>query len=112
MARVCVTLLPDGTAGGGFGRAPRVAIATVEDGAIAGWEEHDVRWDELHDVGTEGGHHARIARFLIDQRVQVVAAGHVGPPMQQQLAKMRIGLVMGIEGDARDVAAAAASTPA
>lgn len=111
--KVCITLTPDGHAGGGFGRAPRVAVATVEDGAVTAWDEHAVGWDALHDEGTEGGHHARIARFLIDNGVGAVAAGHIGPPMVNQLGKMGIAVTMGVEGDARAVAvAAAAAAPA
>ncbi|HEX5828159.1 MAG TPA: NifB/NifX family molybdenum-iron cluster-binding protein [Candidatus Limnocylindrales bacterium] len=107
--KVCVTLLPDGTAGGGFGRAPRVGVATVEEGSVTAWEEHEVRWDELHDEGTEGAHHARIARFLLDNGVGAVAAGHIGPPMQHQLGKMGISFLLGADGDPRDVAMVAAS---
>ena len=106
---VCVTLTPDGLAGGGFGRAPKVGIATVEDGVVTAWEEHEVRWDDLHDAGTEGSHHARIARFLMDNDVQAVAAGHIGPPMQHQLGRMGIRFVLGADGDPRSVALEAAT---
>lgn len=98
---VCVPVTPDGQVGGGWGRAERVAVADLQGGRIASWTEHDVRWDALHDVGTEGGHHARIARFLKDQGVEVVVAGHMGPPMQQMLMKLRIVPRLGAGGDAR-----------
>jgi predicted Fe-Mo cluster-binding NifX family protein len=107
--RICVTLTPDGQAGGGFGKAPRVALVTVDDGRVTASEEHAVGWDELHDTGTEGSHHARIARFLLDHAVEVVAAGHIGPPMQHQLGRMGIAFRLGAEGDPRDVAVAAAA---
>jgi predicted Fe-Mo cluster-binding NifX family protein len=104
---VCVTVTPDGMVGGGWGRAPRVAVATVEAGTITAWEEYPVGWDVLHDVGTEGGHHGRIATFLKDHRVELVVAGHMGPPMVQMLGKMRILVRVGVAGDARAAAEAA-----
>jgi predicted Fe-Mo cluster-binding NifX family protein len=105
---VAIALWPDGTAGQGWGRAPRVAIARVDDGRIEAWQEHDVRWDVLHDEGSEGGHHARIARFLKQQGVQLVIAGHMGPPMVQMLGRMSIGVRLGVDGDPRAAVVAAA----
>jgi len=105
---VCATVTDDGQVGGGWGKARRVALATVADGAISDWQEIDVRWDVAHDEGTEGSHHARIARFLIDNHVDVVVAGHMGPPMANTLGKMKIRTVLGVGGDARDVVLAAA----
>ena len=61
---VCITVSEDGRAGGGWGRAHRVALATTSAGAITDWREVEVGWDAAHDEGTEGSHHARIARFL------------------------------------------------
>jgi predicted Fe-Mo cluster-binding NifX family protein len=106
---ICIPVTPDGAVDGGFGRAPRVAVIRVEDGAVVAADIHDVRWDELHDTGPEGSHHARIARFLIDNGIEGVAAGHVGPPMQLTMAKMGIRVWLGAAGDARDVALAAAT---
>ena len=105
---VCVAVTPDGMVGGGWGRAPRVAIAKIEAGRIAVWDEYPVGWDVLHDVGTEGGHHGRIATFLKEHDVAVVVAGHMGPPMVQMLGKMRIIVRTGVAGDARAAAEAAA----
>lgn len=104
---VCVPVTPDGQVDSSWGRAARVAVATVEDGEVTAWAEHDVAWDALHDVGTEGGHHARVATFLRGQGVEVVVAGHMGPPMAQMLASMRILARTGAQGDARAAAAAA-----
>ena len=97
----CIPVAPDGTVGNGWGRAARVAVARIEAGTITAWDEHDVGWDVLHDEGTEGGHHARIARFLSDHGVQVVVAGHMGPPMVQMLGRMGIAVRLDAEGDAR-----------
>ena len=98
---VCVPVTPDGQVESGWGRAPRVAVASVENGRIVAWEAHDVAWDRLHDVGTEGGHHARVARFLVDHGVRTVVAGHMGPPMVQMLSRMGITVRLGAAGDAR-----------
>ena len=104
---VCATVTDDGQVGGGWGKARRVALATVADGAISDWQEIDVRWDVAHDEGTEGSHHARIARFLIENQVDAVVVGHMGPPMAQMLGKMRIDTVFGAAGDARAAVLAA-----
>lgn len=98
---VCVPVTPDGEVDSSWGRAPRVAVAKVHDGRITAWDEHAVAWDALHDVGTAGGHHARVAAFLKDHGVEVVVAGHMGPPMVQMLSKMRILTRLGAHGDAR-----------
>lgn len=106
---VCVPVTPDGNVDGEFGRAARVAVMRVEDGVISEAEEHSVGWDVLHDTGPEGSHHARIARFLIEHGVQVVVAGHVGPPMVQTMGRMGIRVSMGASGDARAAVLAAAA---
>lgn len=106
------TLGPNGTVGGGLGRAPRVAVASVSDGRIDSWEEHEVGWDRLHDEGAEGAHHARIVRFLREHGVEVVVARGMGPGMQRTLGSMGVRSVLGVEGDAREVVVAAASAAA
>ena len=98
---VCVPVTPTGEVDPRWGRAARVAVARLEGGRITAWLEHDVAWDALHDVGTEGGHHARVARFLRDQGIEVVVAGHMGPPMVEMLGKLRIVAKLGAAGDAR-----------
>jgi len=101
-AIVCVPVRTDGQLDPRWGRAARVAVVRVEAGAISGWEEFEVGWDALHDVGTEGGHHARIARFLLEHGIQAVVAGHMGPPMQQMLERMQLGVHLDASGDARE----------
>ena len=98
---IAVPVTPDGQVDPSWGRAARIAVARVEDGRIAAWDEHDVRWDELHDVGTEGGHHARVARFVIDQGIAMVVANHMGPPMVQMLGRMGVAVRLGAAGSAR-----------
>jgi len=108
---VCVALGPDGTVGGGWGRADRVAVASVVGGRIAQWEEFDVGWGRLHDAGPEGQHHSRIATFLRDHGVDVVVTGHMGGGMTQMLSKMDVRAHVGAIGPARDAALAAAQSP-
>ncbi len=106
---VCVPVTQDGAVDPSWGRARRVAVAEVTDGRVASWEEFEVGWDALHDSGGEGGHHARLARFLLDHHVQAVSASHMGAPMEHMLGKMGLRVVLGATGDARQAAVAAAS---
>lgn len=108
--KVLTTLDAGGNVGGGLGRAPRVGLATVEDGRITSWEEIPVGWDELHGQGAEGAHHARIVRFLREHQVGVVVAKGVGEGMQRVLGNMGIRLVLGVQGDAHQVVTDAAET--
>ena len=85
----------------GWGRAPRIALATVADAAITGWQVHDVGWDVAHDEGTEGSHHARVVRFLKDNAVEMVVAEHMGDGMVRILGSMHLPVVLGAAGDAR-----------
>jgi len=105
--KVCVPITADGQVDPRWGRADRVAVAEVADGEIRDWQEATVAWGTLHDQGTEGAHHARVARFLRDNRVQAVAVHHAGPGMQRMLSSMAIQVVTGLSGDARSAARAA-----
>ena len=108
---VCIPAMPDGTIGPSWGRAARVTLVRVEDGVITAVDEHEVGWDVLHDAGTEGGHHARIARFLTDHAVDVVVADHMGPPMVRMLGEMGIRTWLGAGGDLRAAAIAVSTRP-
>lgn len=104
----CIPVSGDGSTTPSWGRAHRVAVGSVAaDGGISDWEEFDVGWDTLHDEGTEGAHHARVARFLIDHRVKLVVAEHMGPGMTRMLTTMRIRVALGLGGDARAAVRAA-----
>ncbi len=107
---VCVPVMSDGQVDPRWGRAARVAIVDVKDGVVAVWREFDVAWDDLHDVGTEGAHHARVASFLREQGVQVIAAHHIGPGMATMLGRMGLIVRLGASGDARQAALAAAAS--
>lgn len=110
---VCIPVTDDGLVGPGWGRAARVALAEVQGGEITAWDEVDVRWDLAHDEGTEGSHHARVARFVRERGVGTVVADHMGPPMANMLGKLKIVTVLGAQGPARDAVlqAVAAGTP-
>jgi predicted Fe-Mo cluster-binding NifX family protein len=105
---ICLAVAGDGCIDPRWGRAQRVAIATAEKGAITGWEEFDVSWDTLHDTGSEGTHHARVARFLREHQVDTVLAHHMGEGMARMLGKMGVTVHLGLVGDARRAVTAAA----
>lgn len=102
--KVCVPVTANGQVDPRWGRADRVAVAEIADGQISDWQEFTVGWGVLHDQGTEGAHHARIARFLMDNKVQAVAVSHVGPGMERMLGSMAIQVIAGLSGDARSAA--------
>lgn len=99
--RVVTPVDAHGNTGDGWGRAHWMAVGTVSDGTITDWQVHEVAWDVAHDQGSEGAHHARIARFLKEQGVQVAVLRHCGGGMQRMLTKMGIPLLAATEGDAQ-----------
>ncbi len=99
---VCIAVTTEGFVDPRWGRAERVAVARVGGNAIDSWYEFDVGWASLHDSGTEGGHHARIARFLREHQVDAVVANHMGPDMEHMLGKMGIEVRLGAAGRARE----------
>ena len=91
-----------------FGRAHTMAIADIEQGQIVSWQEEEVGWDIAHDQApSHEAHHARIAKFMKEQHVEVVVTGHIGPPMVHTLGLMGIEMFMGVDGPARQAAVAA-----
>jgi predicted Fe-Mo cluster-binding NifX family protein len=104
---LCIPVTSDGLTAPGWGRAQRLALVSTTDGEITDWQAFDVGWDALHDEGTEGAHHARIARFLIDHHVEVVVAEHMGAGMTRMLTTMGIRTSLGAHGDARAAVVAA-----
>ena len=98
---LCVPVTPADEVDPRWGRAARIAIADVRDGEIIHWETVDVGWDTLHDAGSEGGHHARVARFLEERGVRLVVAHHMGDPMAHMLERMAVAVRLGAGGDAR-----------
>ena len=106
---LCVPVTGTGEVDPRWGRAGRVAVAEVVGGTVRRWDEYDVAWDRLHDESTEGGHHARVARFVQEHRATIVVAHHMGDPMVQMLGRMDIGVQLGVSGDARQAVLAAAA---
>lgn len=104
---VCVPVTPADEVDHSWGRAPRVAVADVQNGEVVAWQVFDVSWDTLHDTGTDGSHHARVSRFLKEHGVQAVVAPHMGPPMVNILDRMGIGVRYVEGGDARHAVVAA-----
>jgi predicted Fe-Mo cluster-binding NifX family protein len=98
---VCVPVTAAGRVDPRWGRAARVAVAEVRDGAITAWREVEVGWDVLHDADGEGMHHARVARFLRQQGVEAVVAAHMGGGMLEMLRRMGLRVHLGAAGDAR-----------
>lgn len=101
---VCVPVTTEGRIDPRWGRADRVAITEVTGDGIEAWREYQVGWNALHDAGTEGSHHARVARFLKEHRVEAVMANHMGPPMVHMLERMGVKVLLGAMGDAREAA--------
>ncbi|MBX5464162.1 MAG: hypothetical protein IRZ26_01245 [Clostridia bacterium] len=95
-----------------FGRAPRLAVATLEDGRVTGWDLLDVDWGRSHDLVPRGEHHRRVFETLREQDVQVVLAGEMGEGMLRSLGAVGIQVVLGVSGDARGAAEAYAATQA
>lgn len=90
-----------GNSAGAWGRAHWVAVGEVVDGAVRAWQVHEVAWDELHDSGTHGSHHARIVRFLREHAVEAVVVGHMGAGMQHTIGKMGLPILPATPGDAQ-----------
>ena len=105
--RVAIPITTDGQVDHSWGRAAHVAVFDVDDGVIVHERTFAVEWDRLHDAEGEGNHHARVARFLLDNKVDGVMAGHMGQPMLQMLERMGITTVLAVSGNARDAAAGA-----
>ena len=99
--RIATPVDADGNTAGAWGRAHWVAVAEVHEGAITDWEVHQVEWDRLHDTGTEGSHHARVASFLRLNDIQAVVLDHCGPGMTRMLLTMGIPQLPASPGDAR-----------
>ena len=104
---VCIPVMSNGMVDPRWGRADSIAVVDVVDGKIENWQESDVSWSVLHDEGTPARHHARVARFLLDNNVEVVIAHHVGDGMVRMLDTMGIGLHLDAEGAAREAVLAA-----
>jgi predicted Fe-Mo cluster-binding NifX family protein len=104
---VCVAVTEEGLVDPRWGRAERVAVAEVSPDGVESWQEHYVDWASLRESETEGFHHARVARFLMEHRVEAVVASHMGEDMAHMLGKMGIAVRHGAVGSAREAVQAA-----
>ena len=107
---VAVTTTPHGTVGGGLGRAQTVAVADVRDGEVMSWTEVPVGWGDLHGVGPEGTHHARIVRFVREHSLECVVTSGLGESMRTTMGKLGVVVRTDLTGDARAAAVAATTT--
>lgn len=98
---VAVPVTPEGQVDPRWGKADRVAVATVQDGEVQEWQVHQTNWHRLHDQGHHGTHHARVVRFLRDNRVEAVVIDHAGAPMLNTMEKMGLKIVLHAAGPAR-----------
>jgi predicted Fe-Mo cluster-binding NifX family protein len=105
---LCIPVTGDGQVDHRWGRAQHIAVASVANGEIESWQEIEVSWDRLHDEGTAAQHHARVARFLLQNHVEGVVANHVGEGMVRMLDTMKVPLFLEATGDARSAVLAAA----
>lgn len=103
---ICIPVADDGQVGHTWGKARTVALATVQDGTITSWRTQTVDWNISHDQGTEGSHHARVARFVRDNAVNAVIARHMGDDMHNMLTKLGVRVQQGASGDALAAVAA------
>jgi predicted Fe-Mo cluster-binding NifX family protein len=101
---VCLAVTPEGLLDPRWGRAERVALADLRTGEISSWREIDVGWGSLRESGSDGSHHARVARFLREHQVDAVVADHMGRDMEHMLGKLGIQVRLGVSGPAREAA--------
>jgi predicted Fe-Mo cluster-binding NifX family protein len=104
---VCIPVDKNGQVDPRWGRADRIAIANLVKDQITNWNEIDVSWSTLHDEGTPARHHARVAKFLLSNSVELVVANHVGDGMVRMLETMHLPIELGASGDAREAVIAA-----
>ncbi|WP_339063671.1 NifB/NifX family molybdenum-iron cluster-binding protein [Tepidibacillus marianensis] len=115
--KVAVAVLPNGMVNAHFGRANKLALATIENGQISNWEEIEVPFAETHGDHDHGhdhnhdhhdhhhapDHHEGIKNLLVEQEVDMVLLDHAGPGMQKVINETTIKIVVGAKGNAREV---------
>jgi predicted Fe-Mo cluster-binding NifX family protein len=106
---VCAPVTEEGMIDPRWGKADRVAVANVVDGEIDTWQVVEVSWSRLHDEGTPGSHHARVATFLREHQIEAVVANHIGPGMVKMLDTMDLPVHLGAAGNAKAAIQAASS---
>ena len=105
---VAIALGEGGAVGPRWGRAQRVAVATLEHDRLSSWDEIEVGWDRAREEGSDRRHHARVARFVKQHGVGVVVARHMGDDMLAMLGRMGVQVQLPTSDDARQAVRAAA----
>ncbi len=100
--RIAMPVTEDDQVAHGWGRAERLALVDAARGEITAWTQVHVGWDELHDAGTEGSHHARIVRFCRDEGITDVIVSHMGAGMVRTLTKLGLRLHRTTLADGRE----------
>ena len=108
---MCVPITSEGIVDPSWGRADSIAVAEVQDGKITNWQVIEVSWSRLHDEGTPGSHHARVAKFLREHQIEVVVANHIGDGMVRMLETMGLPARLGAVGDAKAAVLSASLIP-
>ena len=98
---IATPVTSEGHSAAAWGKAHWIGVAEVIDGAVASWRIEEVAWDESHDSGTHGSHHARIVRFLKDESIDAVVVDHMGEGMVRVMNTMGIPILTATPGDAR-----------
>lgn len=122
--KVAVAVLPNGMVNAHLGRAKKIAIATVDNGQIAEWEEIEVPFADDHDHQHQdhhhhdhdhhhhdhdhhhhSGHHEPLKDFMIENGVDYVLVEHIGPGMRAVFERTHVKLVIidNINGKAKEV---------
>ncbi|MGC8670175.1 MAG: NifB/NifX family molybdenum-iron cluster-binding protein [Candidatus Micrarchaeia archaeon] len=74
----------------GLGRAPRVEIIYIKNDKVEKINEIDVKWDESHEKEQEGLHHAAVAKFIMNNKINEVITAGAGPDMHRMLERLGV----------------------
>lgn len=121
--KIAIAILPNGMINSHMGRTKRVALAAIENGKIADWQEVDVPFGENHDHNHnhhdhhddhhhhdhdhhhhDHHHHDAIGDFMVENGVDTVLVEHVGPGIQHVLNRAKVNVaVVNSMGKAKDI---------
>lgn len=135
--KIAVAVLSNGMVNAHFGRANRIAFATVENKEIVDWKEEDAPFAAMHDEedhhdhgmhqhedhhgdgehhhdhdhshghGHSGKHQETIKNYLVEHGVDLLLVDHAGPGLNRVLQETKMKVVTGAKGKAREVVQAA-----